>query len=124
MAILDREMFLKIQNEMLGPKSELVEIVPGYEVKVVQLTAEEGLGLYSIADGDSEEERNQNGSFRWIAACCQSEDGAQVFTFEDVQKLPVRVVSKLIGAVNRVNDLAEGDSAIEEAEKNSEKTTS
>lgn len=124
MAILDRDLFLKVQNEALAPKSELVEIAPGYEVKVVQLTAEEGLDLYSTNGEEDQDKQGKTSTLKWVAACCKGENGSPIFTIEDVQNLPAQIVFKLAAAVNRVNELASGDNAIEEAEKNSEATTS
>lgn len=118
MAILNRDMFLQIQEELAGQKSELVEIAPGIEVQVVQLTAEAGFGLFNLADSDPADKRNEMGTFRWVAACCRGEDGVQVFSVDDLRQMPLEIVQKLAQAVNRVNGLANPDS-IEEAEKNS-----
>lgn len=119
MAILNRDMFLEIKEELAGQKIELVEITPGVEVQVVQLTAEAGFGLYNLSEKDPQDSRNELGTLRWVAACCRGEDGVQVFTVEDLKKMPMQIVQELAAAVNRVNNIANPE-AIEDAEKNSE----
>lgn len=119
MAILNRDMFLQIQDELAGPKFELVEIAAGVEVQVVQLTAEAGFGLFNLAESDSPDERNKLGTLRWIAACCRGEDNVQVFSVDDLKRLPFDIVQRLAQAVNRVNGIANPES-IEDAEKNSD----
>lgn len=121
MAILSRDMFLEIREELEGKKAELVEIAPGIEVRVVQITADAGYALSNMLEREASNDGriNTEDTFRWVAACCRGEDGEQVFTPEDLGKLPMRTVQDLVAAVNRVNDLA-NPVAIEDAEKNSE----
>lgn len=125
MAILTREAFLDLKDSLLGEHTTYVEVAPDLEVKVVQLTAE---GAFAVMDngGDddlTEKQRFRRSSYRWAAACCVDEDGNQVFTVEDLEKLPYQLLMKLVQAVNRVNGLSNPE-AIDEAEKNSEEALS
>lgn len=123
MAILNRDMFLRIQDELSGKKVEIVEIAPDIQVQVVQLTAEAALELFTMSENDSPEMRNQLGTLRWVAACCRGEDGRQVFDIDDLRKMPLGIVQKLAAAVNKVNGLADPE-AVAESEKNSVLTIS
>lgn len=127
MAVLTRETFLDLKESLFGRQAEYVEIMPGYSVKIVQLTAE---GAFAVMDDGaedageiSEKEKNRRSSYRWAAACCVDEDGNQIFTVEDLEGLPYKMLIPLVQAVNRVNGLSNPE-VIEQAEKNSEEALS
>ena len=116
--ILNRDMFLQIKEELSGKKEEFVEIVPGIDARVVQLTADAAFALLAMgqADDDKKDDISQN-TYRWIAACVRDNDGNPVFEVDDLKTLPFRVVQELMRVVNRINGMAGAEGA-EEAEKN------
>lgn len=118
MAILNRDMFEAIRQDLVDQNSELVEIMPNVQVRVAQLTARAGFELVNMSEGETEEDKNRLSSYRWIAACCVDDDGKPVFTIEDVEGLPFELVQRLAKAVNKVNGIA-SSAGEEEAEKNS-----
>lgn len=93
-----------------------MDVLPGVQARVVQLTADAGFALTSMAD--REEVSAKDATCRWIAACVVDEVGEPVFSISEVGKLPFALVQKLAKAVNEANGLS---TALEtdDAEKNS-----
>lgn len=116
--VLNRDMFLQIKEELSGKKEEFVEIVPGIEARVVQLTADAAFALLAMnQDEDDKKVDISQNTYRWIAACVRDNFGNPVFEADDLKTLPFKVVQELMRVVNRINGMAGGDGT-EEAEKN------
>lgn len=116
MAILSRDVFQQIKEELVGCNSELVEVQGGLYVKVVQLTADAGFALLALNDKDDDADKNRLATYRWICASCVDEQNNPIFKPEDFKYIPFDMVQKLTKAVNKVNHI--GIDATEEAEKN------
>lgn len=116
-----------MKESLFGQQTDYVEISPGYQVKVVQLTAEGAFAVMEDGQDSNEEiteqEKFRRSSYRWAAACCVDEEGNQIFTIEDLEHLPYQILTKLVQAVNRVNGLS-NPTEVEQAEKNSEEALS
>lgn len=126
-AVLNRDIFLQIKGELVGKHDKYVEVMPGVKARVVQLTADAGFALISLAQKDLANEEQAGGekkesglgknSYRWICASVLDMDGLPVFTMEDFKDLPFELVQRLTRVVNEVNGLSAPDAA-ENAEKN------
>ena len=117
MAILNRDMLKEIKDDLFERQFELVEIKPGIQVRIAQLSAEAGFAIVSMGDKDTPEKRNQEGILRWIAASCVDEDGKEVFKLDELKQMPFELVQKLAQAVNRINAISSPE-AVEDARKN------
>ena len=118
MAILNKESFAALRDDIFAIQSEYVELKDGYGVYVVQLTTDGAISLASF--------NAQNPDYamlNWAAACCVDENYEQVFSVDDLRRLPQALTHKLIDAVVRVNGLL-NKTAVEDAEKNSEEAAS
>lgn len=122
MAILNRDVFLQIKEELAGRNEEFIEILPDVQARIVQLTSDAGFALVAKAQKDAEEELGEAqaislNSYRWICACVVDENGNPVFQMGDLATLPFELVQRLAAAVNKVNGLMTPQGT-EEAEKN------
>ena len=118
MATLTKDIFQSMKEELFGVQCERIEIAEGYEVNVVQLTAEGALSLTEMSTGEV-----HRAMFAWAAACVVDDDWNPIFSVDDLGKLPQAVCSKLLEATARLNGLLR-ESVIEDAEKNSEEADS
>lgn len=118
MAVITKDLFAQMKEELFGVESEYVELKNGYGVNVIQLTAEGAVALASSQNNDT-----QNAIFAWTAACCVDDDLNPIFTKEDVAKLPHDIAGKLTSAVARLNGLLNVETS-GEAEKNLEEVES
>lgn len=113
---LTRTMFEEMRETLFGIGSEYVEVAPGYGVNVIQLTVEGALALAEQIDNQSAD-KTKSRMATYVAACCVDDEGNQVFTREDVLRLPESIGAKLFAATMRTNAVINPEVA-EEAEKN------
>lgn len=118
MTVVKKKAIQEMLDLIYSSTSEEVEVVPGYAVKVVALTAEGAMGVIGLTDEDKD-----NAIYVWTSFCCLDADRDRVWSVDEVKKLPNKVFAKLSEAVIRMNGLLSSES-VEEAEKNSEKAES
>lgn len=120
--ILNREIFLQIREELSGKQEKFVDIAPGIQARVVQLTSDAGFALIAMTqDEDKDSDGGKNlgiNSYRWICACVVDDAGNPVFEMDDFKTLPFELVQRLARVVNEVNGLAPTGDGMEDAEKN------
>lgn len=116
MQTLTRSVFEQMREEIFGIGSEYVEVAPGYGVNVIQLTVEGALALAEQVD-ENNPDKTKSRMVVYIAACCVDDEGNQVFTPDDVLRLPQPTGQKLMEAVMRTNGLY-NPKVSAEAEKN------
>lgn len=110
--IISKADFQRLKAHLLPLKKEAVQINDQYQVNVIELNAAAALQLGAVEGG-------KTSPVDWVAACCVDDNNEPVFTKDDVRQMPVALFNTLVEAVMRLNGLAQGEKAIEEAEKNS-----
>lgn len=123
---LTRDVFLQMREELSGKKDEYVDIAPGVQARVAQLTSDAGFALISMATDENADEKTRlrDNNYRWICACVLDENDNPVFTIEDLKTLPFEFTQRLARVVNRVNGLSDTGDSVDAAEKNSVTTLS
>lgn len=112
MATLNKKLFKSLSNDLFKVKTERLEVAEGYEVNIIQLTAQAAIDLSKSGAEDEE-----SAIFAWTAACVVDDDFKSIFTVEDIRKMPQAMVRPMTEAVVRLNGLLNTDTT-EAAEKN------